>query len=46
MKENMETVAGEVEKDLFFSETNMAHLRRAVKALDEGKGVEHELIEE
>ena len=35
----------EVSVDLFYSESNMAHLRRGVEALDAGKGVEHEIIE-
>jgi len=35
----------EVAVDPFFSDSNMAHLRRGVEALNAGKGVEHELIE-
>ena len=35
----------EVSADLFYSESNMAHLRRGISALNTGKGVEHELIE-
>lgn len=35
----------EIAVDPFFSESNMAHLRRGIAALDAGKGVEHELIE-
>ena len=31
--------------DLFYSPSNIAHLERGLKALNEGKGVEHELIE-
>ena len=31
--------------DPFYSENNMAHLRRGIKALDAGQGQEHELIE-
>ena len=31
--------------DLFYSPSNMAHLERGIKALREGNGVEHELIE-
>ena len=31
--------------DPFFSETNMAHLRRGIAALNAGRGVEHDLIE-
>ncbi|MBO7613285.1 MAG: hypothetical protein J6S81_05675 [Treponema sp.] len=31
--------------DLFYSKSNIAHLERGIKALDEGKGIEHELIE-
>jgi DNA-damage-inducible protein J len=33
------------ESDPFYSESNLAHLRRGVAALDGGKGVEHDLIE-
>ncbi len=32
------------EKDPFYGEKNMAFLEEAVAALNEGKGVEHELI--
>lgn len=32
-------------EDPFYSEANMRHLRQAVKELNEGKGVEHEIIE-
>lgn len=32
-------------EDLFYSKSNIAHLERGVKALNEGKGIEHELIE-
>ncbi|MGC2873764.1 type II toxin-antitoxin system RelB/DinJ family antitoxin [Ihubacter sp. mB4P-1] len=35
----------ELSADPFYSESNMAHLRRGVAALNAGKGVEHELIE-
>jgi DNA-damage-inducible protein J len=31
--------------DPFFSETNLAHVRKSVKELREGKGTAHELIE-
>ena len=31
--------------ELFYSPSNVAHLERGIKALREGKGVEHELIE-
>ena len=30
----------------FYSESNMQHLKRGVQAMKEGKGVEHDLIEE
>ena len=33
------------ETDLFYSKTNMEHLERGIKALNEGKGIEHEIIE-
>lgn len=35
----------EVSVDPFYSESNMAHLRRGIAALNAGKGVEHEPIE-
>jgi len=33
------------EADPFYSESNLAHLRRGIAALDSGKGVEHDIIE-
>ena len=36
----------EVSADPFMSESNIEHLRRGVAALNEGKGVEHDIIEE
>ena len=36
----------ELSADPFYSESNMAHLRRGIAALNAGKGVEHEPIEE
>lgn len=36
----------EVSIDPFYSESNLAHLRRGIEALNAGKGVEHEIIEE
>ena len=35
----------EVSIDPFYSESNMAHLRRGVEALNAGKGVEHDIVE-
>lgn len=35
----------EVSADPFYSESNMAHLRRGIAALNAGQGVEHEPIE-
>lgn len=35
----------ELSADPFYSESNMAHLRRGIAALNAGKGVEHGLIE-
>ena len=32
--------------DPFYSESNLSHLRRGVEALNSGKGVEHELVED
>ena len=36
----------EVSMDPFYSENNVAHLRRGVTALDAVLGVEHDIIEE
>ena len=36
----------ELSADPFYSESNMAHLRRGISALNTGKGVEHEPVEE
>jgi DNA-damage-inducible protein J len=33
------------ETDSFYSESNLAHLRRGVTALNAGRGVDHDLIE-
>ena len=33
------------EPELFYSESNLAHLRRGVTALNSGKGIEREIIE-
>lgn len=38
-------VSKDKETDLFYSKTNMEHLERGIKALNEGKGIEHEIIE-
>lgn len=35
----------EVSVDPFYSESNMAHLRRGIEALNAGEGVEHDMIE-
>lgn len=35
----------EVSLDPFYCESNMAHLRRGIQALNSGKGVEHDIIE-
>ena len=35
----------EIAVDPFYSDNNMAHLRRGIVALNAGKGAEHELIE-
>lgn len=35
----------ELSADSFYCESNMAHLRRGISALNAGKGVEHEPIE-
>ncbi|MBS5881112.1 MAG: type II toxin-antitoxin system RelB/DinJ family antitoxin [Lachnoanaerobaculum sp.] len=36
----------EISVDPFYSESNVAHLRRGVAALNAGLGVEHDIIEE
>ncbi|MEE8732306.1 MAG: type II toxin-antitoxin system RelB/DinJ family antitoxin [Eggerthellaceae bacterium] len=36
----------EVSVDPFYSEENLAHIRRGAKALDEGHSVTHDLIDE
>jgi len=33
------------EADPFYSESNLAHLRRGIAALNSGRGVEHDIIE-
>jgi DNA-damage-inducible protein J len=33
------------EMDPFYSESNLAHLRRGIAALNSGKGIEHDIIE-
>ena len=35
----------EISIDPFYSKSNMEHLQRGIEALNNGKGVEHELIE-
>lgn len=36
----------EVSADPFYSESNMANLKRGVETLNANKGIEHDLIEE
>lgn len=36
----------EISVDPFYSESNVAHLRRGIAALNAGLGVEHDVIEE
>ena len=36
----------EVTADPFYSDSNLAHLHRGIQAMNEGKGVEHDLIED
>lgn len=43
---NEREIPFEVSIDPFYSESNMKHLRSGIKALDQGEGVEHDLIEE
>ncbi len=42
---NERRIPFEVTADPFHSESNIAHLRRGIAALNAGKGVEHEIIE-
>lgn len=35
----------DVSIDPFYSDSNMAHLQRGIEALNEGRGVEHDIIE-
>ncbi len=35
----------EISVDPFYSESNMAHLRRGIAALNAGKGIEHDPVE-
>ncbi len=35
-----------IESDPFYTKSNLAHLRRGIKALNSGKGIEHDIIEE
>ncbi|MCC8138574.1 MAG: type II toxin-antitoxin system antitoxin, RelB/DinJ family [Clostridiales bacterium] len=47
LKSSMEKrIPFEISADPFYSDSNMAHLRRGVAALNAGEGIEHELIEE
>jgi DNA-damage-inducible protein J len=36
----------EVSVDPFYSAENLAHIRRGAKALDEGRGITHDLVDE
>ena len=36
----------ELNADPFYSDSNMRHIKRGIEALDVGKGVEHELLED
>lgn len=36
----------ELNADPFYSDSNMRHIKRGIEALDAGKGVEHELLED
>ena len=41
----MQKIPFEITADPFYSEANMDALKKSIKQLEEGKGVEHELIE-
>lgn len=36
----------ELTADPFYSDSNMKHIQRGIEALDAGKGMEHELLED
>lgn len=36
----------ELNADPFYSDSNMRHIKRGIEALDAGKGMEHELLED
>ena len=36
----------ELNADPFYSDSNMRHIKRGIEALDAGKGVEHEMLED
>ena len=36
----------ELNADPLYSDSNMRHIKRGIEALDAGKGVEHELLED
>ena len=36
----------ELNADPFYSDSNMRHMKRGIEAIDAGKGVEHELLED
>lgn len=38
-------ISSDVSADLFFSNSNIEHLKRGIEALNAGKGVQHELLE-
>lgn len=40
------SVTAEAPADLFYSETNLEHIRKGIEDTDYGKGVEHPLIED
>ena len=46
IKMDSDVKKNEVSIDPFYSESNIAHLQRGIEALNAGKGVEHEIIEE
>jgi len=41
----LQKIPFEITSDSFYSEANMNVLKKSIKQLEEGKGVEHELIE-
>ncbi len=42
---NEQRIPFEITADPFYSESNLAHLRRGIEALNAGKGIERDIVE-